>query len=76
MSFQTYKCYYCDKVFSSNFMMKEHISYEHQKDKNIYKKIKELETIIYLMKVQIEEKTKIINSLEERLSKIENNRFS
>lgn len=67
MSLEKYECYYCDRVFPYNYMMKEHVSYGHNAlrevygskfYKDIYNRIKNLETLL-------EEKDKIItqNSL-------------
>ncbi len=57
-----FKCDYCNKAFSSVFLLKEHISYGHKflKDfensnikSNILKRIKKLEDTISVMSSQI-----------------------
>jgi len=71
---QEFKCNYCNKDFSSLFMVKEHISYSHKSlmdvyrsnfYRDVYSRIKKLETLL-------EEKDKIILEFEDRLSKLEN----
>ena len=70
---ESYECYYCDRVFPDNFRRKEHISYGHNALRDVYgsKFYKDVYSRIKKLETQIEEKTKIISSLEERISKIE-----
>jgi hypothetical protein len=85
MSIESAKCYYCDKVFSSKFTANEHMSYGHKELKDIYRSnfYKDVYSRIKNLESLLEEKDKIISSsairiiqLEERLSKIENYKSS
>lgn len=66
---QKYECYYCDRVFPNNFMMKEHISYGHNALREVYgsKFYKDVYSRIKKLESELEEKNKIINSMEERI---------
>lgn len=70
---EKYECCYCYRVFPDNFRRMEHESYGHHALKDVYRSrfYKNIHSKIKKLEDEIEEKTKIINSLEERVSKIE-----
>lgn len=69
---QKYECYYCDRVFLNNFMMKEHISYGHTALREVYgsKFYKDIYSRIKKLETELDQKNKKINHLEELVLQI------
>lgn len=70
---EKYECDYCYRIFHNNFMLKDHISNQHNILREVYssKFYKDIYSRIKKLDSELEEKNKIINFLEKRISNIE-----